>query len=175
MTSNSKNNILIQMIQQQKKNIPLNVKLELNDIKRILVNIEINPFSESQCCLWNGNYTENDKTKYINFYLKHRKVALHRLLYINYINNINNTQYLKFSCSNKGLCCNINHIELCITPIKDNNLQCICNPERSLEHIINHKDDNEIKKNNYTSGLQVIKLINNNIENKRKFIIVLSD
>ena len=63
--------------------------------------------------MWNGyitNKTKESKTSYINFYFRHRKVALHRLLYENYISNIPDNQYIKYTCDNKGVCCNINHM-----------------------------------------------------------------
>ena len=37
-------------------------------------------------------------------------MALHRLLYANFVGNINDNEYLKFSCDNRGKCCNINHL-----------------------------------------------------------------
>ena len=48
-------------------------------------------------------------SKYINFYFKGKKCALHRLLYLNYVGKLENKEYLKYKCKNKGVCCNINH------------------------------------------------------------------
>ena len=39
-------------------------------------------------------------------------MALHRLLYINFIGNLHDNSYLQFTCKNKGACCNINHIKI---------------------------------------------------------------
>ena len=50
-----------------------------------------------------------EKNSYINFYFNGKKHALHRLLYINYIGELLDSEYIKFKCSNKGKCCNINH------------------------------------------------------------------
>ena len=36
---------------------------------------------------------------------------MHRLLYENYIGNINEDDYIKFTCINKGKCCNVNHLK----------------------------------------------------------------
>ena len=47
---------------------------------------------------------------YINFYFRGKKIALHRLLYINFIGNLDDDEYIKFSCTNKGKCCNLNHL-----------------------------------------------------------------
>ena len=64
--------------------------------------------------MWSG-YVTNDKnhTKgtYINFYFNKKKIALHRLLYLNYIGEISNKEYIRFTCDNKGKCCNINHMK----------------------------------------------------------------
>ena len=66
-----KNQILIDMIQKQRQNLPFQYKLEFEDIKRVINNISNNPFSDS-CCIWNGYITNGtkDKAKYINFYFQ---------------------------------------------------------------------------------------------------------
>jgi len=38
-------------------------------------------------------------------------VALHRLLYINYVGELDDDEYIKYVCMNKGRCCNIHHIK----------------------------------------------------------------
>jgi hypothetical protein len=38
-------------------------------------------------------------------------VALHRLLYSNFVAPLDSSEYLKFNCENKGICCNVNHYE----------------------------------------------------------------
>jgi hypothetical protein len=147
----SKNQILVQMLQYQKKNLPYKFRLDIEDLKRIVENIEISPFDENSCCIWKGYITNNDKCKYINFYFKHRKIALHRLLYINYVCNLDDRHYLKFTCPNKGICCNIKHIEKCnLTTTK----------EQINGKIVVNK----------TPALQVIKMSTNN--EKSKLIVV---
>ena len=68
----------------------------------------------NNCCIWNG-YITNEKNQskgtYINFYFNKKKIALHRLLYINYVDDVNSNEYIKFSCINKGKCCNVNHMK----------------------------------------------------------------
>lgn len=158
-----KNDILIDMIQKQRKNLLYSYKLEFEDIKRIINNIDKSPFG-SECCKWNGYITNGNKEKarYINFYFKHRKIALHRLLYINYIDDINDKQYLKFTCNNKGTCCNINHIEKC-------NINELIIKEKEKEKV-------ETKLIDDKAAIQVIKIKNDeNINGRYKFIIVLSD
>jgi len=110
MTSEN-DKILIELIQKQKKNIN-DKKLLYNDLRRISKYLSKSIFG-NECSLWNGYITtikNDDKSSYINFYYQGKKYALHRLLYINYVNELNDSEYIKFSCENKGKCCNINHI-----------------------------------------------------------------
>ena len=83
-------------------------------MKRISKFLTNSIFHDTTCSLWSG-YVTNDKnhTKgtYINFYFNKKKIALHRLLYLNYIGEISNKEYIRFTCDNKGKCCNINHMK----------------------------------------------------------------
>lgn len=111
---NNKNDLLKELIKNQRKNIKVENKLLLSDLKRISNNLDSNIFSNDECCIWNGYITNNNnenRSKYINFYFNHKKTALHRLLYINYVDNLDKKEYIKYSCKNKGICCNINHIK----------------------------------------------------------------
>jgi hypothetical protein len=178
-----KNRILIDMIQKQRKNISQKFKLEFEDIKRIVHNIHCNPF-EDQCCIWNGYVTngQQEKARYVNFYFKHRKIALHRLLYINYVDDIIDKQYLRFTCENKGSCCNINHIEKCnndtfiqeekinnTVDIKRANIQVTRLMTQTNNVNIISSDTNKNKELNNTSCTPCITC------RKNKFIIILSD
>jgi hypothetical protein len=89
-------------------------RLRPNDIHRIVQHTDNSIFDDEKCALWTG-YITNLKNKrkgtYINFYFRDKKkVALHRLLYANFKGDISNKDYIKYSCSNKGKCCNINHM-----------------------------------------------------------------
>lgn len=109
-----KNKLLIELLQKQLKDIDSDKKLYLHDLQRICKNIPKSIFDNDGCCLWTGyvtNLHKENKGTYINFYFKHKKVALHRLLYTNYVENINKGDYLKYTCKNKGVCCNINHLK----------------------------------------------------------------
>ena len=104
-------NILIELIQNQKKNIIIDKKFLYNDLRRISKYLSKSIFG-NECSLWNGYITtakNDDKSSYINFYYNGKKFALHRLLYQNYIGVLNDSEYIKFNCINKGKCCNINH------------------------------------------------------------------
>lgn len=99
---------------KQLQNIPPTKKLRPNDIHRIVQHTDTSIFDNDDCCLWNG-YITNLKNKrkgtYVNFYFRNqKKVALHRLLYANFKGGISCKDYIKYSCPNKGMCCNVNHM-----------------------------------------------------------------
>ena len=108
----NKSELLKELLTKQLSNVPPNMRLYYGDLKRICKYISNSIFDENKCCIWEGYITNsniNDKGTYINFYYKKKKVALHRLLYSNFIQPMDKTEYLKFSCPNKGKCCNVYH------------------------------------------------------------------
>ena len=145
-----KNHILIELLNKQKNDIENNKKLNLNDITRICKKLNKSIFT-NECSLWNGYITilkNNDK--YINFYFKKKKYALLRLLYQNFIEDLNKNEYITNTCDNKGICCCINHI------IKKNKINKI--NKKSLKNI-------KKKKNNYNKkSFEII-----NLNNKTKY------
>lgn len=105
--------ILKELITKQIKDVPVDRKLRYKDLCRISKYIESSIFDDDECCIWNGyvtNIRNSKKGTYVNFYFKNRKVALHRLLYENFIGELDESEYLKFNCSHKGSCCNVNHM-----------------------------------------------------------------
>lgn len=128
--SKNSNSIFKELIRNQLSNIPQQWKLNIADMKRICKNIETSIFDPKQCCLWKGyitNVNNSNKGTYVNFYFRNKKVALHRLLYSNYVAPLDSSEYLKFNCDNKGVCCNIFHYEkykyskIITTPVKRDN------------------------------------------------------
>lgn len=109
------NNFFLQeLIDNQLKSINSENKLSYSDMKRICKNLKKSIFDKdsNECVLWTGYITNNKNGKqYINFYFKKKKVALHRLLYMNYVGNVNSNEYLKLTCKNSGKCCSIHHIK----------------------------------------------------------------
>lgn len=133
--------ILIELIQNQRKNI-IDKKLIYNDLKRISKYLTTSIFN-NECSLWNGYITtikNDDKNSYINFYYNRKKFALHRLLYQNYIGDLNDSEYIKFNCCNKGKCCNINHFyKILKTDVEENKIE----PSKNNE-IIEKKESKDI-------------------------------
>lgn len=99
---------------KQITNVPSSKKLRPSDIHRIVQHTNTSIFDEENCCIWTGyitNLANKRKGTYINFYFRDKKkVALHRLLYANFKGELHDKDYIKYSCHNKGKCCNINHM-----------------------------------------------------------------
>jgi hypothetical protein len=125
--NNSSNLYLKDLLNKQLPNIGFSKKLNYNDIKRISKFLSSSIFDPNVCCIWHGYITNElnpSRGTYINFYFNKKKIALHRLLYMNYIGEISKNEYIKFNCLNKGKCCNINHMNKYlynnVNPLEDN-------------------------------------------------------
>ena len=132
-----KKKILNELIDNQLKNIQINKKLNYKDLCRITKYIDSSIFDPEKCCYWKGYVTSEIKTNrctYINFFYRNKKVALHRLLYENFISSLGIDFYVKFSCNAEShlnkKCCNVNHM----VKYKYNHTE--------------HSENNEHKKNN---------------------------
>lgn len=108
------NELFKELMSKQLSSVPYKNKLQYSDVKRICKYISNPIFHPQKCALWGGyvtNVNNTGKGTYINFYFRKKKVALHRLLYENFVGELSKTEYLKFTCDNKGKCCNINHLK----------------------------------------------------------------
>jgi hypothetical protein len=102
--------IFQELIKNQKKTSDSSKRFSLSDIKRVSTYLNKSIFTE-ECSLWTGYVTEfKNNSHYINFYFNGKKQVLHRLLYYNFIGEITDDEYLKYSCPNKGNCCTLSHI-----------------------------------------------------------------
>lgn len=100
----------LNIMKQNQLNCSELYKLSEKDLKRILKYTNIDIFGE-KCVIWNGYITQG-KNKYINFFYNGKKIALHRLLYINFVGELDEHSYLTYICENSGICCNVNHIKI---------------------------------------------------------------
>jgi hypothetical protein len=104
---------LLELKNKQLDNIKSDRKISVNDLRRLIKYTETSFFDENECCLWNGyitNLNYKSKGEYVNFYFKKHKTSLHRLLYENFKEPLSNEEYIKYTCQNKGKCCNLNHM-----------------------------------------------------------------
>lgn len=102
-----------QMRERQLPRVPAHWRLQSSDIQRVCRHIQGDIFGE-ECVIWQGYITNRNRPRKgpnINFFFQSKKVALHRLLYSNYVQPLDSDQFLKYTCDNKGTCCNINHLE----------------------------------------------------------------
>lgn len=138
----NKNDIINKLYSNQINNIDVKYKLNSKDIIRLASYINSDPFSNDTCCKWLGAISKStNNTNYINFWFNKKKQALHRILYLNYKGPLNKTNYLRFTCPNhdmRGICCNINHIELINNNINNNILKI--QPKIVTSNNINKKD-----------------------------------
>jgi len=101
---NNDNDILIELLYFQIKNIPNKDKLKYTDIVRIAKNITVR-LMDKQCCI----YKSPSKT-YSSFYFNHKKTNLKRLIYMNFIGPLSPNEYVKTSCNNAKNCINMRHM-----------------------------------------------------------------
>ena len=86
--------IFQELIQNQRKNIISDKKLSLSDLKRISIYLSNSIFT-NDCSLWDGYVTEiKNNNAFVNFFFNGKKQALHRLLYNNFVNDINENEYI---------------------------------------------------------------------------------
>lgn len=114
-------NTIDELMSRQLKDVSYDRKLGFSDMKRICKYADKNIFDKRMCCLWKGyitNKDETDKGAYVNFFFRNSKTTLHRLLYVNFVGKLNDGEYLRFCCENKGKCCNIHHVKKFIKPQK---------------------------------------------------------
>ncbi len=133
------------MLSRQLKNVQLAKKFTYKDIMRIVKHIDKSIFGK-QCCIWKGFIANEkpNKSPYINFYFREKKLALHRLLYSNYVNTLSSNEYIKYSCKNKGKCCTLNHMIKYEKEDNDNNNNDI---DDDAEDDEGEKEENNIDNN----------------------------
>lgn len=106
--------IIADMIRNQLCDVASDKRLTHMDFQRIVRYVNTNIFVPGVCSLWQGYVTDRkmkNKGSYINFYFRKKKVALHRLLYLNFLGPLAEDEYVTFKCCNKGHCCSVYCLE----------------------------------------------------------------
>lgn len=133
---NNKNDILGNLIKHQKENTEIKSKLSLSDLKRLTNNLSKDIFND-ECSVWEGPILMANNKEYISFFINGKKISLNRILYKNYIGNLDDNEYLKYTCTNKGSCCSLKHIYKINKKVQKQNI-----PENLPEIIIPKKKSN---------------------------------
>ena len=110
----NKNHIIAEMIRNQLIDVQPDKKLLHTDFKRMVRYLNTSIFTPNVCSLWQGYVTDRknkNKGSYVNFYFRQKKVALHRLLYLNFLGPLADDEYVKFKCDQKGHCCTVYCLE----------------------------------------------------------------
>jgi hypothetical protein len=99
----------IKFIEKQRKDIKafkLYDKMYYDDMKRIhMIMGSVDIFGD-ECVVYDGKFKKNN---YIVLSFNGKKVSLLKLLYLNYVDDLDNdAKYVSF-CNNKGLCMCLNH------------------------------------------------------------------
>jgi hypothetical protein len=160
---------------KQLLNVPSSKAFRPGDIRRIVLHTNVSIFDKENCSIWTGyitNLKNKSKGTYINFYFRNKKkVALHRLLYANFKGDIGAHEYVKYSCSNKGRCCNINHM----VKMEYNSAE-LDNPLNEIEQVHPHHDAKILGCKKNTNRIRARKRADNkksntNTINNKKFKI----
>jgi hypothetical protein len=83
-------------------------KMTFEDIKRVDRYIQCDIFNSRECCLYRGE----TKKKYATMSFQRKKVSVLRLLYHNYVGDIEKSDVHTHTCDNPGICCNLNHFSM---------------------------------------------------------------
>ena len=100
--------ILNELITKQRIDIPEDRKLKFIDMKRMAGLLSDSIFYDN-CSYWLGYSAD----KYIYYSYKSKKWLMHRLLFLNFKDELlDKYEYIHFTCKNKK-CCSINHMKKC--------------------------------------------------------------
>lgn len=93
-----KNKLMIKLCKFQRKGLSNEIKLNPKDHMRIIKFITDYKLFSNKCILWSGY--KYKRFKYcITFYLNGKKRNIVRILFINYIDNLNNDEILRNTCN----------------------------------------------------------------------------
>jgi hypothetical protein len=109
---------LYHYVHNQRKDIPDTGnygKMTYEDIKRIDRFVHENIFTSTKCCLYQGEV----KKTYCTMSYNSKKISVLRLIYHNYVGDIDKSDTIEYLCENSGICCNLAHFKLKNKPKKE--------------------------------------------------------
>lgn len=83
-------------------------KMSFDDVKRIDKYIGADIFDEDKCIEYKGEIKKN----YTTISYNRKKVSVQRLLFHNYVDDIEKRDVIEYLCELKGKCVNINHFKV---------------------------------------------------------------
>lgn len=96
---------LEELIKYRRKDLDVTKKLSYKDCVRLLNNLDGSPFEEGCCSI------KQNKLLHGFFYFNRKKVSISRLLYMNYVGDISDNEYVYRICRHKADCLNIGHLK----------------------------------------------------------------
>lgn len=101
--------ILQYYITQQIKSTDIDKKIRLyhSDIVRLVKNLKYKSIFDDDCVI----YEENKNVKLFGFFLNNEKRNLHRVLYSNFVKNLESNENIRLMCKNNSCCC-LKHMKI---------------------------------------------------------------
>jgi hypothetical protein len=155
-------NIANELQQKQRNNVPKEWKLSYKQMERISKYLPESIFDQSKCIEWEGYVDNTHSIAPFYFNSKNEKTSIHRVLYLNFIGDLQEDEKVKHNCKFKKRCCNLNHMYKHKTKCRNQGCKC----ENCVEY---RKKINELKKKYYQTakGKQALKLTRNRCNNKK--------
>ena len=107
--------ILQELIDKQLKDVTKKFRFTQKHLLRLSLSLPTSIFHPTQCSIWSTSYISRARIrirrhqKYVTFSMRGKKHMSQRLIYLNYCGQLPN-HFIRSNCSNKGKCCNINHM-----------------------------------------------------------------
>jgi hypothetical protein len=169
----NKKHIMDELVSKQRKIMLQKRKLNYSDMSRIIKYVDKSLFDDV-CCLWKGYVCCFNKNKnyYINFFFGGKKIQINRLLYENYIGDVEKDEIIKNICASGGKCCNVFHYGK-FKINEDINIDTDSNSDSDYDNDNDNNDNkNNDNKNNKNNDNKYNDINNNLINNIDEFKII---